>query len=116
MPVTSKQQKYDGQNQQYVNEFQQKQGWQLASTHGSAKIVKGWSQAGYGGWYGHGSDKNFSVFVRLAERQSNNRAGLRAVLKVLPQKQLSEKLHVIVDAEIVYSLPHVIRDDKKYGL
>ena len=102
--MPSKQQKYGDQKQQYIDEFQRKQteGWQLVFTDGSAKIVKGWSQAGYGGWYGHGSDKNFSVFIPLAERQSNNRAELRAVLKVLQQKQPSAKLHVVMDAEIVF--------------
>ena len=89
VPVTSKQQK-------------QTEGWQLAFTDGSAKTVKGWSQAGYGAWYGHGSDKNFSICLPLAGRQSNNGAELRAVLTVLQQKQPSEKLHVIMDAEIVY--------------
>ena len=49
-----------------TDEFQRKQaeGWQRVFTDGSANIVKGWSQAGDGGWYGHGSDRNFSVFIR----------------------------------------------------
>ena len=38
----------------------------------------------------------------LGERQSNNRAELRAVLKALQQKQPEERLLVVLDAEIVY--------------
>ena len=101
---SSKQQKYAGQKQQLIDEIQRKQvdGWTIVFTDGSAKVVKGWSQAGYGGWYGHGADKNFSIYMPLSERQSNNRAELRAVLQTLQLKQPSERLHVVMDAEIVY--------------
>ena len=80
----------------------QTEGYIVVYTGGSAKVVRGWSQAGFGGWHGRGSPKNLLGYLPLGERQSNGRAGLRAVLKALHQKQPAERLLVAMDAEIVY--------------
>ena len=49
--------------------------WTVVYTDGSAKVVRGWAQAGYGAWYGPGSQRNKSDFVPLGEKQSVSRAG-----------------------------------------
>ena len=55
-----------------------RQGWTVVYTDGSTKLVKGWWQAGYGGWFAEGSARNFSAQVPSHERQRVSRGELRA--------------------------------------
>ena len=52
---------------------------------GSAKRLQGLMQAGYGVFYGDGSDCNFAAHVLLVERQSVSRGELWGVLHALLQ-------------------------------
>ena len=56
------------------------EGWTVVYTDGSAKVVRGWAQAGFGAWYGPSSPRNVSDFVPLGEKQSVSRAEIRGVL------------------------------------
>ena len=63
------------------------EGWATAYTDGSAKQVGGWWQAGYGVWFGDGSERNFSAPVPSAECQSVRRAELWGVLNALQRRR-----------------------------
>lgn len=100
----SKKEKYQHLRESMESVIDQKikEGWVVVYTDGSSKVVRGWRQAGFGGWYGENSPRNFSEHVPVQDRQSNNRAELCAVLWVLQHKTFEEKLHCVLDAEIVY--------------
>mmetsp|Transcript_113648 Transcript_113648/g.197472 ORF Transcript_113648/g.197472 Transcript_113648/m.197472 type:complete len:90 (+) Transcript_113648:142-411(+) len=77
-------------------------GFNTVYTDGSAKLLKGFSQVGYGCWYGHNELGNFHAYVPPSERQSNNRAELRAILHALQKKASRQQLCVILDAKMLH--------------
>ena len=77
-------------------------GCQIYITNGSSKRVKCWWQAGYGGWFAKGSERNFSAQVLTHERQSMGRGELRGVLQALQARGAGEKMVVVLDSEYVY--------------
>ena len=68
---------------------------------GILKKVKGYSQAGYGGWYREGDPRNFAEHVPEEEHQSISRAELRAIVRVLAGKEMAKPLHVVLDAHYI---------------
>ena len=38
----------------------EEKGWEVVFTDGSSKRVQGWEQAGFGGFYGEGDERNFA--------------------------------------------------------
>ena len=78
------------------------EGWTIVYTDGSAKVVRGWAQAGYGAWYGHDSLRNSSDFVPLGEKQSVSRAELRGVLHAVRSRRWEERMIVVLDSEYVF--------------
>ena len=76
--------------------------WTVVYTDGSAKVVRGWAQAGYGAWYGPGSLRNSSDFVPLGEKQSVSRAELRGVLHAVRSRRWEEHMIVVLDSEYVF--------------
>ena len=64
--------------------------------------VREWMQAGYGVFYGDGSDRNFAACVPVVERQSVGRGELRGVLHALLQRKPGERLVVVLDSLYVY--------------
>ena len=78
------------------------EGWTVVYTDGSAKVVRGWAQAGFGAWYGPSALRNASDFVPLGEKQSVSRAELRGVLCAVRGRQWGERMVVVLDSEYVY--------------
>ena len=78
------------------------EGWTVVYTDGSAKVVRGWAQAGFGAWYGPGSPRNISDFVPLGEKQSVSRAEIRGVLHAVRSRQWEEHMVVVLDSECVF--------------
>ena len=78
------------------------EGWAVVYTDGSAKVVRGWAQAGYGAWYGPGSLRNSSDFVPLGEKQSVSTAELRGVLHAVRSRRWEERMIVVLDSEYVF--------------
>ena len=78
------------------------EGWTIVYTDGSAKVVRGWAQAGFGAWYGPRAMRNASDFVPLGEKQSVSRAELRRVLCAVRGRQWGERMVVVLDSEYVY--------------
>ena len=77
--------------------------WTVVYTGGSAKVVRGWAQAGgYGAWYGPGSLRNSFAFVPLGEKQSVSRAELRGVLHAVRSRRWEERMIVVLDSEYVF--------------
>ena len=78
------------------------EGWTVVYTDGSAKVVRGWAQAGFGAWYGPNALRNASDFVPLGEKQSVSRAELRGVLHAVRDRQWEERMVVVLDSEYVF--------------
>ena len=78
------------------------QGWTVVYTDGSAKVVRGWAQGGFGAWYGPGSLRNSSDFVPLGEKQSVSRAEMRGVLHAVRSRRWEERMVVVLDSEYVF--------------
>ena len=78
------------------------EGWTVVYTDGSAKVVRGWAQAGFGAWYGPNALRNASDFIPLGEKQSVSRAELRGVLHAVRGRQWGERMVVVLDSEYVY--------------
>ena len=74
----------------------------MAFTHGSAKQVLGYWQAGFGVFYGTGDTRNVSEHVPLGEKQTGSRAELRGVLRALTDKPTCKPLHIVLDSEYIY--------------
>ena len=61
-PPPTKKDKYQHMREASERVIAQKEqgGWVVVYTDGSSKVVRGWRQAGFGGWYGENSPLNFS--------------------------------------------------------
>ena len=80
----------------------EEEGWTLVYTDGSTKQVRGRWQAGYGAWFGEGSERNEGSPVPTHERQNVSRGELRGVLYALEQRRAKERMVVIVDSKYVF--------------
>ena len=78
------------------------EGWTVVYTDGSAKVVRGWAQAGFGAWYGPNSLRNVCDFVPLGEKQSVSRAEIRGVLHAVRNRRWEERMVVVLDSEYVF--------------
>ena len=54
----------------------QEKGWDVVFTDGSFKSVRGWEQAGFGGFYGDGDERNFACPLDPQEVQTHLLANL----------------------------------------
>ena len=77
-------------------------GWTVAYTDGSSKMVRGWRQRGYGVWFAESSTRNLAAPIPETERQSVSRGELRGVLHAILQRRPGELLIVVLDSEYVY--------------
>ena len=77
-------------------------GWMVAYTDGSSKMVRGWRQGGYGVWLAEASARNHAAPIPESERQSVSRGELRGVLHAILQRRQGEQLVVVLDSEYVY--------------
>ena len=77
-------------------------GWTVAYTDGSSKMVRGWRQGGHGVWFAESSTRNFAAPIPESERQSVSRGELRGVLHAILQRWQGERLIVVPDSEYVY--------------
>ena len=98
-----KEAKWGAQKKKLLQELEglQREGRVVAYTHGSAKRICGWMQAGYGVWFGPGHKANHTAHVPAHERQSISRRGLRGVLHAMLARDLGERLVVVLDSEYV---------------
>ena len=71
-------------------------------TDGSAKIVRGWVQAGYGVFLEDDSPRNHAAHVPEEERQRVSQGELRGVLHALLHRRVGERLLVIMDSEYIF--------------
>ena len=62
-------------------------GWTVAYTDGSSKMVRGWRQGGYGVWFAEASTRNFAAPIPESEWQSVSRGELRGVLHAILQQE-----------------------------
>ena len=77
-------------------------GWAVAYTDGSSKMVRGWRQEGYGMWFAEASARNHAAPIPESERQSVSRGELRGVIHAILQRRQGERLVVVLDSEYVY--------------
>ena len=80
----------------------EEEGWTVAYTDGSSKMVRGWRQGGYGVWPAGASDRNHAAHIPESERQSVSRGGLRGVPHAILQCRPGERFVVVLDSEYVY--------------
>ena len=83
----------------------QEQGWDVVFTDGSSKRVRGWEQAGFGGFYGEGDERNFSCPLDPHEVQTNGRAEVRAVLFAMRQCTGARPMAIVTDSEFCFNGP-----------
>ena len=80
----------------------QEKGWDVMFTDGSSKRVRGWEQAGFGGFYGEGDERNFACPLDPQEVQTNGRAEVRAVLFAMRQCTGSRPMAIVTDSEFCF--------------
>ena len=72
-------------------------------TDGSSKTVWGWEQAGFGGFYGEGGERNFACPLDPQELQTNGRAEVRAVLFAMRQCSGANPMAIVTDSEVYFN-------------
>ena len=77
----------------------QETGWDVVFTDESSKRVRGWEQAGFGGFYGEGDEWNFACPLDPQELQTNGRAEVRAVLFAMRQCTGANPMAIVTDSE-----------------
>ena len=80
----------------------EEEGWTVAYTDGSSKMVRGWRQGGYRVWFAEASERNHAAHIPESERQSVSRGELQGVLHAILQRRPGEQLVVVLDSEYVY--------------
>ena len=83
----------------------QEKGWDVVFTDGSSKRVRGWEQAGFGGFYGEGDERNFACPLNPQELQTNGRAQVRAVLFAMRQCTGVNPMAIVTDSEFCFNGP-----------
>ena len=75
----------------------------MVFTDGSSKRVRGWEQAGFGGFHGEGDESNFSCPLDPKEMQTNGKAEVRAVLFAMRQCTGARPLAIVTDSEFCFN-------------
>ena len=105
MRTDCKKQKYASHIEQTITALGglQELGWDVVFTAGSSKRVRGWEQAGFGGFYGEGDARNFAHPVDPLELQTNGRAKVRAILFSMRQCTGLTPMAVPTDSEFCFN-------------
>ena len=80
----------------------QEKGWDVVFTDGSSKRVRGWQQAGFGGFYGEGDERNFACPLDPQEIQTNGRAEVRVVVFAMRQCTGANPMAIVTDSEFCF--------------
>ena len=81
----------------------QEKGWDVVFTDGSSKRVRGWEQAGFGGFYREGDERNFACPLDSQELQTNGRAEVRAILFATRQCTGANPMAIVTDSEFCFN-------------
>ena len=75
----------------------------MVFTDGSSKRMRGWEQAGFGGFYGEGDARNFAHPLDPLELQTNGRAEVRAILFAMRQCTGLTPMAVVTNSEFCFN-------------